>query len=140
MKYLIPVDGSECSRRAVEHVIRLARCPEPPEIHLLSVRPPVDAWEVRSFLNDEEIEQEQQREGEACLRDARDLLDAAGVLYQARVEIGPIAETIARFADGHGCDSIGMGTHGRGGLSQLLMGSVASEVVHLSHVPVTLVK
>lgn len=107
---------------------------------MLHVRPPVDAWEVRSFLNDEEIEQEQRREGEACLREARDLLDAAGVSYQARVEIGPIAETIARFADEHGCDSIVMGTQGRGGLSQLLMGSVASEVVHLSHVPVTLVK
>jgi nucleotide-binding universal stress UspA family protein len=140
MRYLIPVDGSECSRRAVEHAIRLARCPESPVIHLLHVRPPVEAWEVRSFLNDEEIEQEQQREGEACLREARDLLDAAGVAYQAHVAVGSIAETIARYADENGCDFIVMGTHGRGGLSRILMGSVATQVVHLSQLPVTLVK
>jgi nucleotide-binding universal stress UspA family protein len=33
-----------------------------------------------------------------------------------------------------------MGTHGRGGLSKLLMGSVAGEVVEKANVPVTLVK
>jgi nucleotide-binding universal stress UspA family protein len=140
MRFLIPVDGSECSRRAIEHAIRLARCPGPPEIHVLHVRPPVDAWEVRSFLSDEEIEQTQQHEGEASLREARDLLDAAGVAYHAHVAVGPIPETIARFADENACDLIVMGTHGRGGLSQILLGSVATQVVHLSHVPVTLVK
>jgi nucleotide-binding universal stress UspA family protein len=140
MRCLLPVDGSECSRRAIEHSMRMARCPEPPEIHVLHVRPSVEAWEVRSFLSDEEIEQTQQREGEASLREARDLLDAAGVAYQAHVAVGPVPETIARFADENACDFIVMGTHGRGGLSQILMGSVATQVVHLSHVPVTLVK
>jgi nucleotide-binding universal stress UspA family protein len=140
MRILIPVDGSECSRRAVEHAIRLARLPEAPEIHVIHVRPPVDAWEVRRFLVEEEIAEIERREGEESLRQARGLLDSAGVAYQVHVEIGPIAETIARYADENACDFIVMGTHGRGGLSKILMGSVAAEVVNLSHVPVTLVK
>ncbi len=140
MRYLIAVDGSECSRRAVLHLIALAGHGEPPEIHLLHVRPPVAGWEVRSFLNDEEIADLQQSAGEGELQAARALLDAAGVAYQARTMTGPVAETIARHADEIGCDCIVMGTHGRGGLSQILMGSVAAEVVQLAHVPVTLVK
>jgi len=140
MRLLIPVDGSEHSKRALEHAIKLAQCAEPPEIHLLHVRPPVDAWEVRHFLNDEEIAELQQKEGEAGLRESCAMLTAAGVRHVPRVAIGPIAETVASYADEQGCDSIVMGTHGRGDLSRLLMGSVASEVVRLAKVPVTLVK
>jgi nucleotide-binding universal stress UspA family protein len=33
-----------------------------------------------------------------------------------------------------------MGTHGVGGIAGLLLGSVASKVIHLAHVPVTVVK
>jgi nucleotide-binding universal stress UspA family protein len=100
----------------------------------------VDAWEVRRFLSDAEIADLQRGEGEEVLREACDLLNAAGVAYQAHVAVGPIPETIARFADENACDFIVMGTQGRGGLSQILLGSVATQVVHLSHVPVTLVK
>jgi nucleotide-binding universal stress UspA family protein len=68
------------------------------------------------------------------------LLDAAGIDYDARVLVGPVAQTIAEFAAKHGCDSIVMGTHGRGGLTDLFLGSVAAKVVHLSALPVTLIK
>lgn len=140
MRYLIAVDGSECSRRAVLQTIALARCGAPIEIHLLHVCPPVDGWEVRSFLSGVEIAELQQCLGEEDLKSARELLDAAGLAYLARTMVGPVAETIARYADEHGCDGIVMGTRGRGPLSQMLMGSVATEVVRQAHVPVTLVK
>lgn len=142
MKLLVPVDGSECSRRAVEHAIRLARQGEPPDIHVLHIRPAIDAWEVRRFLNEEEIAQMQQREGEETLRPIRALLDAAAVVYRAQVLAGSgsVAETIARYADENACDLIVIGTHGRSGLAHILMGSVATETIHLSRVPVTLVK
>ncbi len=140
MKFLVPIDGSESSRRAVEHVIRLARRGEPPEIHLLNVRGQVDAWEVRRFLSDAEIAKMQIHEGEEEIRANCALIETAGLAYQVKVMAGPVAETIARYADEQGCDIIIMGTHGRGGLSKLLMGSVAGEVVEKANVPVTLVK
>jgi nucleotide-binding universal stress UspA family protein len=140
MKCLVPVDGSECSRRAVEHMIAMARSGTTPEIHLIHVSPPVADWEVRSFLKDAEIADLQRQEGEAELAPARALLDSAGLVFSAQVAAGPIAQTIARYADELSCDCIVMGTQGRGGLSQILTGSVAAEVVHLTHVPVTLVK
>jgi nucleotide-binding universal stress UspA family protein len=140
MKFLVPVDGSEASLRAVSYLVRLAKCREVVEIQVLNVREPADAWEIRRFLNAEEIARMQQNEGEVDLSEARALLDMAGVAYDAQVLVGPVAQTIARFATAQGCDSIVMGTHGRGGLTDLFLGSVAAKVVHLSALPVTLIK
>ena len=142
MNILLPVDGSPNSQRAVEFVLRLIQPAAPPELHLLHVRPPIEAWEVRRFLTPAEIADMQQHEGEEELRACRALLAAAGVPFHDRVLIdaGEVAEAITRYADEHGCDLIVMGTHGRTGLQHILMGSVASDVVHSTKVPVTLVK
>jgi nucleotide-binding universal stress UspA family protein len=47
---------------------------------------------------------------------------------------------IARFARERGCDQILMGTRGLGAIGSLLLGSVATKVIHLADVPVLLVK
>ncbi len=140
MRFLVPVDGSLHSERAVQHVIRLAQCREASEIRVINVREPVDSWEVRRFLTDEEIARIQQSEGEEDLRGARKLLDTAGLTYAAEVLAGPVPQTIAHYAATHQCHQIVMGTHGRGGLATLFLGSVAAKVIHLADVPVTLVK
>ena len=140
MKFLVPVDGSECSLRAVSYLVRLAKCREVVEIQVLNVREPADTWEVRRFLNAEEIARLQQGEGEVQLGGAKAMLDAAGVAYDAKVLVGPVAQTIAEFAAQQGCDAIVMGTHGHGGLTDLFLGSVAAKVIHLSPLPVTLIK
>jgi len=142
MKILLPVDGSANSQRAVNFVLRLVPTLATPEIHLLHVRPPVDAWEVRRFLTAEEIADIQRHEGEEELRACRALIEAAGIPYRYEVLIGDseIAEAITHYAEEQGCDFIVMGTHGHTGLKQILMGSVATDVVHRAKVPVTLVK
>ena len=48
--------------------------------------------------------------------------------------------TLAALAKRRKVDKIIMGTHGRGTLAGMLMGSVASKVLHRAAVPVTLVK
>ena len=99
LKFLIPFDGSEPAQRAVVHVIRIARLGGEPRVLVLNVREPADSWQIRSFLNQEEIAQMQQSEGEADLRRARELLDEAGVAYRTLVAAGPIAQTIAEVAE-----------------------------------------
>ncbi len=63
-----------------------------------------------------------------------------GIQVEHRLEEGAPAGVIARVADELGCDLIVMGTHGRQGLSRLLMGSVAERVVRLAPCPVLTVK
>jgi nucleotide-binding universal stress UspA family protein len=142
-KILIPVDGSSYSDRAVSHVIDVIQAVdarEPIEVLLLNVREPVDAWEVRRFLPTSEIEAMQESEGGDAMRSARALLDAAKIHYTPEVLIGPVAETIARFANENDCHLIVMGTRGLGAFEGILLGSVASKVVHLADAAVTLVK
>ncbi|GAB4451773.1 MAG: universal stress protein [Rhodocyclaceae bacterium] len=140
LKALVPVDGSANSDRAVRHVIELVTGGSPLEILLLNVQEPIDSWEVKRFMPAEEIEAMQIEKGGDALQSARALLDAAGVAYTPQVLIGPIAETIARHSADQGCHKIIMGTRGMTALESLVLGSITMQVVHLSSVPVTLVK
>jgi nucleotide-binding universal stress UspA family protein len=141
-KVLLPIDGSDCSRRAVEHVLaRRAnyRNPDELEIHLVNVQLPFSGA-ISQFASSEQIVSFHAEESEKALREARSLLDRAGVKYSAHAEVGHVAEVVTRLADTLHCDEIVMGTHGRGALAELLVGSTTLKVVHLSNVPVLLVK
>ena len=64
----------------------------------------------------------------------------AGIPFVDHVRIGDVAKTIAHFARDHDFDKIVMGTRGMGAIENLVMGSISTKVIHLSDVPVTLVK
>lgn len=140
MNILLPVDGSPHSDRATRHVIALLQNCNGQAVHLLNVQEPIDAPEVRSHMRADEIEAMQTSRGGDALASARALLDAAGVAYTPTVLIGPLAETIHQFATDQKCDKIVMGTRGLGAFGSALMGSVATELLQLTELPVTLVK
>jgi nucleotide-binding universal stress UspA family protein len=140
LKVLVPVDGSLPSKRAIRHVIRLSRGHESMELHLVNVQESADAPQVMRFRKPTEITPIQLEHGEVMLTPAKRQLDRAGLKYETHVLIGDPAQKIAQFAKEGNFDKIIMGTHGRGGVTGLLMGSVATKVLHLSTIPVTLVK
>ncbi len=140
MKILLPVDGSPHSDRAAQHVIAMLQGCGGHEVRLINVQAPIDAPEVRGHMPADEIEAMQTSRGGDALVSARALLDKAGIAYNAEVSLGPVAETIARFAIDQACDKIVMGTRGLGAIGSVLMGSVTTEVLHLTQLPVTLVK
>ena len=140
LKILVPVDGSETANRAVSHVIRLYRSDARVDIHLLNVQIPIDSGHARLFVSADELEDYHREEGLAALAEARRLLDEAGVPYSHHIAVGHVADTIVRYARERGIDKIVMGSHGRTALLQVLLGSVAQEVLRRSEVPVTLVK
>lgn len=141
-KVLLPIDGSECALRGVSLVIakrsRYAN-PEDLEIHLVNVQSPF-THDVSRFASREQMASFHREEGERLMREACELLDAAAAKYTCHYEVGRTAETISRLAGELGCDQIVMGTHGRGALKELLVGSVTLKVVHLSEIPVLLVR
>lgn len=138
-KILMPVDGSDCALRAVKHVIGLAPNLNNVELHLINVQAPLPS-DVSRFISADDIKSFHQEEAKKELQSARDALDAAGVTYQVHIVVGDPAQSIARFAEENGCDQIVMGTHGRTGLAGAVMGSVATKTLHLSKVPVLVVK
>jgi nucleotide-binding universal stress UspA family protein len=139
-KVLVPVDGSEFSDRAVDYLIDLAKGQGPFDVHLLSVQIPIDSGHARMFVSDDDIEAYHRDEGMAVLKPYIEKLDAAGIPHHYHVLVGHVAPTIARFAKEQKFDKVVMGTHGRSGLTQLLLGSVAQNVVRRLKIPVALVK
>ena len=86
-----------------------------------------------------------QEEGDPALRSARAWLDDADIAYTSHVKVSDVAQTIARYVRELHCDQVIMGTRGLGSgsvaaISGLLLGSIATKVLHLVNVSVTLVK
>lgn len=141
MRLLVAVDGSENAGRAVRHVLELAQhSREPLEVHILNVQPPVTFGSIKRHVSQEALNAYYQEEGTQALRSARELLEASAVPHTYHIAVGPVAETIVRYAQEHRCGQIVMGTRGLGALSGLLLGSVALKVLHLADGPVTFVK
>lgn len=139
-KVLLPVDGSEFSHRALDYVLEMAAGEEPIELHLVSVQFPIDSGHARMFVSDDDIAAYHRDEGMAVLEPYMERLDEAGLSYSWHVLVGHVAQSIARFAKEQKFDKVVMGTHGRSGLTQLLMGSVAQNVIRRLKIPVALVK
>jgi nucleotide-binding universal stress UspA family protein len=139
LKILIATDGSEHSAHAAEHAIRLAREASGSEAVLLNVEPsPID-WQTHRIEQDVVVAHLRQHGAETC-ESARKLLEDAGIPFSVVVQLGEPAQTIVQQAQTNGCDLIVMGTRGHGAIPGLALGSVALKVVHLSELPVTLVK
>ena len=141
MKILLAVDGSEHALRAAAHVADLGtHLAEPLTVLLLSVQAPVASGLVRRFLSQEALDGYYREEAQGALEPAQAVLAAAGVQVESHVVVGAVAATVAEFAASHACDEIVMGTRGLGGVKGALLGSVTSEVLHLTDRPVLLVK
>jgi len=141
LKVLVAVDGSTQAQHAIDMARRLHGETKGMETVLLHVR----HWPV--FLGDlpparyEDVEREQIHHQEGLLAQALAAARRAGLAaVTTAAAVGEPAPEIARTAKEKGIDLIVMGTHGRGAVGSLVVGSVAQRVVHLAEVPVVLVK
>lgn len=141
MNILLAVDGSSCSQRAVDYAIAHgASLRAAPHLHLLHVHPPIPIGRVQSHIGHDTLQGYYREESETQLADARRRLEAAGVAFSVHIHVGLPGELIARLAADLDCGLIIMGTHGRGGLASVCLGSVAAKVLHLAQCPLLLVK
>lgn len=139
-KILVPIDGSENSKRAEALAVEMAKLAGA-SLHLIHVCDPIhDAERAHAFYTQEELEKPARDRAEGYLKNAASLASAAGVPFESEVVFGEQAASLVRRATESGCDHIVMGTRGRGTLTNLFLGSTASRVVATTQLPVTLVK
>jgi nucleotide-binding universal stress UspA family protein len=142
---LATTDGSELSNLAVDHAIELARSlgAKLTLLHVAGQYPPpmlVDGT-VFPTLPQEEHEAAAAKLSKQILDPCIAKAEAAGVPCNALHESDSAAwhaiiETAARAE----CDVIVMGSHGRGGLASLIMGSQTQKVLHHTNLPVLVVR
>jgi nucleotide-binding universal stress UspA family protein len=142
MKILIAVDGSKSSLDAVACVIDHANWyREKPQVELVTVHLPVPKLPGMGMaVGKAQIERYYEEEGQQTLAAAKKKLAAARIKYQARVLVGDVAESIVKQAKSARCDLICIGTRGMSALGKVLVGSTATKVLHISDIPVLLVK
>lgn len=138
-RILVATDFSEYSRRAMEYALSLAERMNA-SVDVLHVWEPPRHLETESLVmmpGDPEASLEALGLAQASrlLNAWSERYQSSSVPLQVRLERGPTADTILRFAN-HGYDLVVMGTHGRTGLARLLMGSVAQKVVARATCPV----
>lgn len=140
MNILVPIDGSESSLHALKTALAIKGERQDIGLRVITVQPPIASGNVKRFISADILDEYYQDEGNKALTGARDLLRDASVEAAFEVVVGPVAETIVEYAKEHGTDHVVMGTRGLGRISGLLLGSVATKVLSLTDLPVTLVK
>jgi nucleotide-binding universal stress UspA family protein len=134
-KILFPTDFSTPSDAAFAHAVTLARANKATLVVLHVVEPPAayGAGEMYYGVPDPDTHQLERMLADIVPNDK-------SIPCEHRLFIGEPAEVILRFARDEAVDMIVMSTHGRTGLSRVLMGSVAEAVVRRAACPVSTVK
>jgi nucleotide-binding universal stress UspA family protein len=138
MKLLVPIDGSEQSARAVGYA---AENLDPEVVVLLHVIDPVEAgYSAAATMPgySEEWYENRKEEAQSLFADAEERLD--GQRVETVTEVGRPARTIVAYVEENDVDHVVMGSHGRSGVTRILLGSVAESVVRRSPIPVTIVR
>ncbi|MFC7167526.1 universal stress protein [Halospeciosus flavus] len=140
-RILIPYDSSEQSTHALEYALEEFQSDE---IVLLHVIDPIEAGYTAQATvpgYSEEWYEQAQEEAEQLFENAQETADEYGVeLADTATEVGRPSRTIVDYAEENDIDHIVMGSHGRSGVSRVLLGSVAEAVVRRSPMPVTIVR
>lgn len=140
-KVLLPFDGSESASHAVQYLVDAARSHADLEVHVLNVQPPVTLY--GEYVSQEllgRMQSDALKHGADVNSAALRSLSAAGVRCSAHEAIGDVITEIRNAVTALNCDTIVMGTRGMSNFSNLMLGSVATRVVHDVSVPVLLVK
>ena len=134
-KIMCPVDFSHCSQIALEHATQLARV-HSASLLLVHVTPPPPV-QVTGFSGYDAIPPSHP-EPDSRLEE----LSIADLSIPVEREhlLGLEGEVIVKHASNSGCDLIVMGTHGHGGLTRLMLGSVADYVIRHAKCPTYVVK
>jgi nucleotide-binding universal stress UspA family protein len=139
-RIVVALDGSDCAKDAFNVALRLAQaehaqlgiCSIVDPIVIAGTAPPSPAMDL--VIGDMEIE------ARKLVDEGIDRARRVGLTASGWTHNGMPAEQILRYADRFKGDLIVMGTHGRGGIRHLLMGSVAEGILRRASVPVLTVR
>jgi nucleotide-binding universal stress UspA family protein len=141
-RILVPTDGSDITQKAVSAAVRLARSLNA-KLYTLSVKEPFPYSAISEMqpTPPQEFFDAQERIAAARVKEVRDAAEAAGLPCEGHtVEALHPWEAVIEHAKRNECDLIVMASHGRRGVTALLLGSETQKVLTHSTIPVLVVR
>jgi nucleotide-binding universal stress UspA family protein len=140
---LVPIDGSEPAWSALDHAIEHDGSDRLTVLHVVDPSAGSYAGAEGGYYDPVAFDQARKR-GESLCEEARDRIEAAGVSdstdVETVVEVGGASRVILEYAEDHDVDHVVIGSHGRTGVTRILIGSVAETVTRRAPCPVTIVR
>ena len=141
-RILVPTDGTDITKKAVETAVGLARSLGA-RLYALSVKEPFPYSAISEMqpTPPQEFYDAQERIAAARVQAVRDACGAVGLTCEAAtIEALHPWEAIIDYAKQQDCDLIVMASHGRRGVSALLLGSETQRVLIHTTIPVLIVR
>ena len=138
-KILVPLDGSDLARRALEHAEKLAKVFDA-EIILVQVVPFMPIYGSPELVTPLIVDEKQKEAAKKYLANLTEEMKTRGHKVTFMVRTGQqVAVEIIDFANESGVDLIVMCTHGRSGITRWVLGSVAHKVLTRAETPILLI-
>src|SRR2546427_2255058 len=135
-RILVPVENGPADETILTHVARLAKlCGA--EVVVIHV---ADGWVARNIEQLNLRESEEMKEDRAYLERVVAGLRGAGVKAEAVLAAGDPAKEIGAAAQREGCGLVALATHGHRLLGDVVRGSTATALRHLTRIPVLMVR
>jgi nucleotide-binding universal stress UspA family protein len=140
MKILLAVDGSAYTKKMLAYLVTHQELLASTNSYtLLTVQPQLPAH-ARRMVGKEVTDNYHREEAEKVLGPATQFLARHGINPKSVTKIGHAGEQICKVAESGKFDMVVMGSHGHGVFGNLVMGSVATQVLARSKVPVLMVR
>jgi len=145
-KILVPLDGSELAECVLPHVESIANGCGTNEVSFLRVVEPVyplvtgDTGYTFTARDWEQIESANRTAAENYITELTGRIKYDRVKINSEVVSGRPAESITDYAAQNNIDLIVLASHGRGGISRWVFGSVADRIIRSSSIPVLLIR
>jgi nucleotide-binding universal stress UspA family protein len=138
---LVPIDGSPQSERALEHTVTEFSAADVTVINVIDpASAAYDSPMAAGPVGVEEWYENAEDAAEGIFDAARETAAEYGTDIETATEVGQPARTITEYAAEEEFDHIVIGSHGRSGVTRILLGSVAETVVRRAPCPVTVVR
>ncbi|MFC6719052.1 universal stress protein [Natrialbaceae archaeon GCM10025810] len=136
-RILVPYDGSVPAKEALEYAFEMFSEATVTALYVVPI--PEDYWTAFGEAGDLDLDRGRER-GAEVLEGAPAIADERDRELETDVETGKPDRVIVERIEDEGFDTVVIGSHGREGVSRILLGSVAEKVVRRSPAPVVVVR
>jgi nucleotide-binding universal stress UspA family protein len=141
MAVLVAYDGSDPAQKAVERAVSAAGEQDEEEIVLLRVIEAADGMLEAGFdIIQDRLKELREEKPDELSADVRRILEEGDSEFRVETVVGKPAREIVSYAEEHDVSEIVVGSHGRTGVSRVLLGNVAENVVRRAPTTVIVVR